>query len=113
MQYAKLVLDDECASCKDEYPITERTFKYRNSDRFYLEIHHCIDFSADSTCDQIDNLVKLCPACHRTLTKQRADESYQKMIIQNIFKNAPSVKEFCLNFTDEQNVVQFVYDRLR
>ena len=90
-----------------------RTFKMRNSDRYYLEIHHVISFSADNTLDQIDNLVKICPACHRALTKNRAEESYQKQLITKILINAPKAKEFCLNFTDEFNCVQFVYDRLR
>lgn len=112
-QYARYFLDDECVACKDEYHVNDRTFKYRKSDRYYLEVHHCISFSADSTCDQIDNLVKLCPACHRALTKNRANEDYQKKLIHNILKNAPKTKEFCLNFTDEVQVVQFIYDRLR
>lgn len=113
VKFARSFLEDECVACKDRYDISDRTFKYRNSEQYYLEIHHCISFSSDNTCDQIDNLVKLCPACHRALTKNRADEEYQKHLIHNIFTNAPKVKEFCLNFSDENNVVQFVYDRLR
>ncbi|MDH2997615.1 hypothetical protein A1D22_07775 [Pasteurellaceae bacterium LFhippo2] len=113
VKYARVFLDDECMGCKDKYLIGERTFKYRNSDRYYLELHHCISFSADRTLDQIDNLVKLCPACHRALTKNRADENYQKQLINNILVNAPKAKEFCLNFTDENNCVQFIYERLK
>lgn len=113
VKFARSFLEDECVACKNSYTLAERTFKYRNSERYYLEVHHCISFSADNTCDQIDNLVKLCPACHRALTKNRADEEYQKGLIRNIFINAPQAKEFCLNFSDEDNVVQFVYDRLR
>lgn len=113
VKFARYFFEDECVACKDRYALSDRTFKYRNSERYYLEVHHCISFSADNTCDQIDNLVKLCPACHRALTKNRADEEYQKNLIQNIFVNAPKAKEFCLNFCDENNVVQFVYDRLR
>ncbi|WP_273381976.1 HNH endonuclease signature motif containing protein [Actinobacillus porcinus] len=113
VQYVRAYFDDECAACKQIYPISDRTFKYRNSERYYLEVHHCISFSADRNCDQIDNLVKLCPACHRALTKGRADEEYQKLLISNIFKNAPKAKEFCLNFVSEEDCINFVYDRLR
>lgn len=113
VQYVRAFFDDECMCCKNEFSLENRTFKMRNSDRYYLEIHHVISFSADNTLDQIDNLVKICPACHRALTKNRAEESYQKQLITKILINAPKAKEFCLNFTDEFNCVQFVYDRLR
>lgn len=113
VQYVRAFFDDECICCKNEFPLENRTFKMRNSDRYYLEIHHVISFSADNTLDQIDNLVKICPACHRALTKNRAEESYQKQLITKILINAPKAKEFCLNFTDASNCVQFVYDRLR
>lgn len=113
VQYIRAFFPDECACCKDIFPIENRSFKYRNSNRWYLEIHHIISFSSDKMLDQIDNLVKLCPACHRALTKNRADEEYQKGLISKIFENAPKSKEFCLNFTDDKNCVQFVYDRLK
>lgn len=113
VQYVRVFFPDECAACRQQYAIADRTFKYRNSERYYLEIHHCISFSADKTCDQIDNLVKLCPVCHRALTKNRADEHYQKQLIQNIFNNAPQAYEFCLNFADKNQVLDFVYERLR
>lgn len=113
VQYVRAYFPDECACCKNHYPIENRTFKYRNSERWYLEIHHIISFSADRTLDQIDNLVKLCPTCHRALTKNRADEEYQKSLIGEIFVNNPKAKEFCLNLTSDDNCIQFVYDRLR
>lgn len=113
VQYVRAYFPDECACCKNYYPIENRTFKYRNSERWYLEIHHIVSFSADRTLDQIDNLVKLCPTCHRALTKNRADEDYQKSLIGEIFINNPKAKEFCLNLTSDENCIQFVYDRLR
>lgn len=114
VQYVRAYFPDECACCKNEYPIADRTFKYRNSERWYLEIHHVISFSADQTLDQIDNLVKLCPTCHRALTKNRADENYQKQLISKIFIHSPKAKEFCLNFVDDENqAIDFVYERLR
>lgn len=114
VRYVRAFFPDECVCCKDIYSIENRSFRYRNSDRWYLEIHHVISFSSDKTLDQIDNLVKLCPTCHRALTKNRADENYQKDLISKIFENEPRTKEFCLNFTDNNNnCVQFVYDRLK
>ncbi len=112
VKIAKKILKEECASCCDDYRLEDRTFKYRNSDYYYLEIHHCISFSSNNKFDQIDNLVKLCPACHRALTKNRADEDYQKNIIKNILEHSPQIKDFCLNFTSETNLVEFIYKRL-
>ena len=103
---------ERCSACNNDYPVENRTFKRRDSDKFYLEIHHCISFSADRSCDQIDNLTKLCPACHRALTKNRADEEYQKKLIQNILESDKNIKEFCLNFTTEENCIQFIYEKL-
>ena len=113
-QYVRVYFPDECAACKQEYAIADRSFKYRQSQRYYMEVHHCISFSADSTCDQIDNLVKLCPACHRALSRNRADESYQRRLISQILTNAPAAKQFCLNFVEnDEQLVDFVYERLR
>ncbi len=114
VQYVRVYFPDECVACKQQYSIADRSFKYRGSERYYMEVHHCISFSADNTLDQIDNLVKLCPACHRALTKNRADETYQRELIRQIFNNAPATKNFCLNFVEnEQQAIDFVYERLR
>lgn len=114
VQYVRVYFPDECVACKQQYSIADRSFKYRGSERYYMEVHHCISFSADNTLDQIDNLVKLCPACHRALTKNRADETYQRELIRQIFNNAPTTKNFCLNFVEnEQQAIDFVYERLR
>lgn len=114
VQYVRVYFPDECAACKNVYNLDKRSFKYRGSERYYMEIHHCISFSADNALDQIDNLVKLCPACHRALTRHRAEEEYQRQLIQQIFNNVPTVRDFCLNFVaTEQQAVDFVYERLR
>ena len=114
VQYVRVYFPDECAACKNNYDIADRSFKYRSSERYYMEIHHCISFSADNTLDQIDNLVKLCPVCHRALTRYRAEEEYQRQLIQQIFNNVPTVRDFCLNFAaTEQQAIDFVYERLR
>lgn len=112
VNYARVMLPDECVGCCDDYSLSERTFKYRDSERYYLEIHHCISFSSGQSFDQIDNLVKLCPSCHRALTKHRADEQYQKHIITSILSHSPQVTDFCLNFTSHSELVEFVYKRL-
>ena len=37
---------------------------------------------AKQSGDILENLVKLCPACHRALTPNRAEESYQKKLLK-------------------------------
>lgn len=114
---AKALLPDECVCCKNEYSLNDRTFKYRDSERYYLEIHHVISFASDRSGDQFDNLVKVCPACHRALTKNRADESYQKKLISNILKNSATANnyvEFLLEPPfNEKDKVDYVYEKLK
>lgn len=113
---ARELYDDECVCCKDIYPIENRTFKIRSSGRYYLEIHHVISFSSDKKGDQIDNLVKVCPACHRALTKNRGEEKYQKELIENILKNSNSAQQYVSNFLDSptlMDMINYVYEKLQ
>ncbi|AWX70410.1 HNH endonuclease [Mycoplasmopsis anatis] len=108
-------LPDICYACNDLYPIENRTFKFRNKDMWYLEIHHVISFSKDSSSDQIDNLVKLCPSCHKALTKNRAEQEYQLKLINNIVRNANFIKEYVSILAKTNNVdkiVEFIYKSL-
>lgn len=108
-------LPDECVGCKDVYDKKVRTFKLRNRDRYYFEIHHVIPFSAGKEHDQISNLVKLCPTCHRIMTKLRAEESLQKEIIGNIIKSSADVDEYVETLSGLSLIskrIDFVYDRL-
>lgn len=116
VKIARCLYPDECVCCKNDYNIHDRTFKKRNGE-YYLEIHHVISFASDSLGDQIDNLVKLCPACHRALTKDRAPEDYQKQLIRNILNNSNNAYEYVKNINpNSSNIsddVDFVYSRLR
>src|SRR5690625_1183018 len=116
-QLAVALLPDECVGCKDEYDLDDRTFKYRSSDRYYLEIHHVIPFSTDQAGDQLDNLVKLCPTCHRALTKNRAEEDYQKHIIRKIFEHSLTASDYVGLLMEqpytEEDKVDFVYEKLQ
>ena len=116
---AKDTLEDECVCCKDDYKIFDRTFKYRDTEKPYLEIHHVVSFSSSESSDTLANLVKVCPACHRALTPRRAKEEYQKYLIKNILKNSPVTKEFVKAAFDknykitEETLINYVYERLR
>lgn len=116
VRYAKNLYPEECVCCKDEFKISDRTFKCRDDNRYYLEIHHVISFSSDNRGDQIDNLVKLCPACHRALSKNRASEKYQRNLILKIIKNSESAQQYVSNLIDNptlENMINYVYDKLR
>ncbi|WP_336609152.1 MULTISPECIES: HNH endonuclease [unclassified Campylobacter] len=110
---ARNYLDDECVGCKGVYDINDRTFKTR-AGIYYLEIHHVIPFAKGNT-DELDNLVKLCPACHRALTPNRAEENYQKEIIKNILENSKESKEFSKNISsyDGDELIEYIYSSLR
>lgn len=114
IKLAKLSLPEECICCKDEYSINDRTFKYRNSDMYYLEIHHVISF-ANNSVDELDNLVKICPSCHRALSKNRAEEKYQKKLIKNILINDPKKYNYISIYIDGSldEKVNYVYNLLK
>lgn len=113
---AKVTLPDFCSGCIGKYELKDRTFKYRNSDIWYLEINHVISF-ANNNVDQIDNLCKLCPACHRALTPNRADETLQKEIIKSILNNNPIVSDYINLFIENNNSfekkVEYVFQNLK
>lgn len=113
---AKLLLENKCYSCCDEYDISTRSFKYRDRQSFYLEIHHVLPFANyDLEVDNIDNLVKLCPVCHAALKKNRAEISFQKKIINSILKNRETSSKFIEMFLDDKNInskIDYIYERL-
>lgn len=113
---ARNVYPDECVCCKNDYPLENRSFKMRKNGKYYLEIHHVVSFASDKKGDQIDNLVKICPVCHRALTKNRASEEYQKKLIYNILKNSKSAYSYVENFFEKpklENMIGFVYEKLQ
>lgn len=113
---ARIIYEDECVCCKDKYSLEQRTFKMRKNNKYYLEIHHVVSFASDKLGDQIDNLVKICPSCHKALTKDRAFEDYQKELISNILKNSKSAYSYVENFFDDptlDKMITYVYERLK
>ncbi|MBS9784505.1 MAG: HNH endonuclease [Oceanivirga sp.] len=116
VEIAKALYEDECVSCKKIYKKEDRTFKLKGSERYYFELHHVISFASHKQGDQLDNLVKLCPACHKALTPNRAEEIYQKEIIRRILENSKNAYNYVENFFDNPNIekmIDFVYEKLR
>lgn len=106
---------DECCGCKNRYNIENRSFKKRNG-KYYLEVHHMISLANDKyQLDVLENLVKLCPACHRQLKKNSAIEEDQKYLIKEILTNNINVREFCENFLFkyEDDLVEQIYQMLK
>ena len=114
--YAREILEDKCVGCSDLFPIESRSFKMPRNDRYYLEINHVVAFSsANTVTDVFDNLVKLCPTCHRALTPRRAHENLQRSIIQKMIDSRPEVKSFVesMNPNSDQSGSDFVLRSLR
>ena len=109
------IFPDECMACKNRFPKDSRTFKLKNQEKHYFEIHHIIPFSKGKEHDQIDNLAKICPVCHRILTKNRADEELQKQTIRDILNSSENAKKYVsvlIGDVDINNLVDFVYEKL-
>ena len=117
VRLAKASLPDECSACKDKYKINDRTFLRKDTKIPYLEIHHVISFGSKNNSDVFENLVKLCPSCHRALTPNISDDKYQKHLISNILKNNILVEKYLDNFFEniptENEKIDFVFRNLR
>lgn len=114
--YAREVFLDECVGCKGEYDISTRTFRMPRNGRWYLEINHVIPYASDSKkVDVVDNLVKLCPACHRALTPNRAEESLQKHIIDKMLASRDEVMKFVQSMMPNPSLspTNFVFSKLQ
>lgn len=108
---------DECAACKNKYSIDDRSFKRKNNpDRYYLEIHHCISLGKNKELDVLENLTKLCPTCHRALSKNSSAEEHQKNLISEILNNNENNLEFAKIIFDNTNfnyLVNKIYEHLK
>lgn len=112
---ANNIFPDECMACKTRFTTDTRTFKLRNQDKHYFEIHHIIPFSKGKEHDQIDNLAKICPVCHRILTKNRAEEALQKQTIKELLESSENAQKYVsilIGDTNINNIVDFVYLKL-
>lgn len=75
-----------------------------------------ISVGKNKELDDIDNLAKICPACHATLGRGSADEKTQKNCIRKIFKHKPNILQFCKSYFDEneyEKVVDMVWKALK
>lgn len=108
--------DDKCVCCCDDYDIKDRSHIERNTGRYHFEIHHMISVGNNKELDDIDNLAKICPACHATLGRGSADERTQKNCIRKIFRHKPNMLDFCKSYFDEtdyEKVVELVWKALK
>jgi len=112
---ANNIFPDECVSCKNRFEKDKRTFKLRGQEKHYFELHHIVPFSKGKEHDQIDNLAKLCPVCHRVLTKNRAGEVLQKQTIADILNNSANARKYVgilVGNSNTDDLVNFVYSKL-
>ncbi|EES89649.1 HNH endonuclease signature motif containing protein [Helicobacter canadensis] len=116
-QLVRYQTKDECAACKNKYNIADRSFLLRKfPERYYTEIHHFVSVGKEKELDVVENLTKLCPACHRALGRGKASEQYQKKLIENIM----DANEYNLEFAslifesdDKDYLIQKVYENLK
>lgn len=114
--YARETFDDICVGCNSKYKIEDRSFIMPKSNRYYLEINHVIPYANDSNAvDVLDNLVKLCPTCHRALTPGRATMELQKEIIRNELNSRLEVKKFVVSMmpSEYSSPIDYVYSVLK
>lgn len=53
-----------------------------------------ISLGKNRELDVLENLAKLCPACHRALKKGSSEEEFQKRLIRNILNRNKDNLEF-------------------
>ncbi|MGL2873839.1 HNH endonuclease [Helicobacter pylori] len=101
INFYRLSTPNVCNACCDDYDIKERSFLSlplyqitQRSDSYYTEIHHVISLGKDKELDVLENLAKLCPACHRALKKGSSEEEFQKRLIRNILNRNKDNLEF-------------------
>ncbi len=123
INFYRLSTPNVCNACCDDYDIKERSFislpLYKITqklDSYYTEIHHVISLGKDKELDVLENLAKLCPACHRALKKGSSEEEFQKRLIRNILNRNKDNLEFAqLRFeTDDfSTLIDRIYESLK
>ncbi|WP_120993073.1 HNH endonuclease [Helicobacter pylori] len=123
INFYRLSTPNVCNACCDDYDIKERSFislpLYKITqklDSYYTEIHHVISLGKDKELDVLENLAKLCPACHRALKKGSSEEEFQKRLIRNILNRNKDNLEFAqLRFeTDDfSTLINRIYESLK
>ncbi|WP_154549750.1 HNH endonuclease signature motif containing protein [Helicobacter pylori] len=123
INFYRISTPNVCNACCGDYDIKERSFislaLYKitqNPDSYYTEIHHVISLGKDKELDVLENLAKLCPACHRALKKGASEERFQKRLIENILNHNKDNLEFAqLRFeTDDfPTLINRIYESLK
>lgn len=111
----KYLTPDECVCCKNKYKIRDRSYINRTTGKYYFEIHHVISLGSNKKLDDENNMVKLCPTCHRMLKRGSAEELMQRELIREIFNNAPHTLDFAQHFfntTDIETIIEMTYKNL-
>lgn len=114
--FAREMFEDKCVGCHDIYDIADRSFIMPRNNRYYFEVNHVISYANDSDAvDVLDNLVKLCPVCHRALTPRRAHPDLQRRIINNMLNSRPEVMRFVSSMMpgNYTSPVDYVFDSLK
>jgi len=104
IELIRYLTPDECSSCG-----TTKTYTHKNTGRQYFEYHHVISLGKNHELDDENNIVKLCPTCHRLVKKGSAPEREQKLVIMNILRNRPNVMEFAKLIYDIEDFEQIVH----
>ena len=118
---------DECVCCKRKYNIKDRSYLQlrRIGDevqkRYYFEVHHVISLCnqnelENNVLDVNENLVKLCPTCHRCLTGKSGLKEDIYVLLHEILHNSEKVMDFSktyFNTDDEDELVNDIYKNLR
>ncbi|GAA7570251.1 hypothetical protein MMM141_03760 [Helicobacter pylori] len=101
VNFYRISTPNVCSACCGDYDIKERSFISlplyqitQDPNSYYTEIHHVISLGKDRELDVLENLTKLCPACHRALKKGASGEGFQKRLIRNILNRNKDNLEF-------------------
>ncbi len=123
INFYRISTPNVCNACCGDYDIKERSFLSlplyqitQRSDSYYTEIHHVISLGKDKELDVLENLAKLCPACHRALKKGASAEGFQKRLIKKILNRNKGNLEFAkLRFETDDflTLIDKVYESLK
>ena len=105
----EMIAPDKCAICG-----TETTYE-RPDGRQYFEIHHVISRCNGAELDNIANLVKLCPTCHRMMKRNGSPKENQVRAIIKILNEHSEIFEFCssyLNLSDINQLAEKIQELL-
>ncbi|WRA92483.1 HNH endonuclease [Helicobacter pylori] len=123
INFYRISTPNVCSACCDDYDIKERSFLSlplyqitQNPNSYYTEIHHVISLGKIRELDVLENLAKLCPACHRALKKGASAEGFQKRLIGNILNRNKGNLEFAqLRFETDDflTLIDKIYESLK